>query len=199
MKMVEFGKKLLSLPVIADLAEKVADTYKTGWEVYPPIQDLEGTGWAGIHNLCVSAFGAILRNYRVDQLLDGGSENHGTCITLTLKSNTHWAITDEFTVKIEHRTVSTKDATGHLWRKGLYARIGISAKGYGQSDPLVSSKKVDDTRKYVKDFLDSLLDANGLAYWEKTSFNADFEAFKRKYTRKGIHVVGSLSITRKPK
>ena len=199
MKMVEFCKKLLSLRVIADLAEKVADTYKSGLDVDPPIEDWEGTGWADIHNLCVSAFGAILRNYRVDQLLDGGLENHGTRITLTLKSNTHGFISDDFTVKIEHRTVSTKDATGHLWRKGLYARIGVSANGYSQSNPLVSSKKVDDTRKYVKDFLDSQLDANGLAYWEKTSFNADLERLKRKYARKGIRVIGSLSITRKPK
>lgn len=198
MKMVEFGKKLLSLPSIADLVKKVADTYTSGLDVYPPTVDTEGTVWADLHNLCVSAFGAIVQMHRVEQLLDGGSENHGTRITLTLKSNTHWAIRDEFTIAIEHRTVSTKDATGHLWRKGLYARIGISAKGYSQSDPLVSSKKVDDTRKYVKDFLDSQLDANGLAYWEKTSFNADFEAFKRKYARKGIRVVGSLSITRKP-
>ena len=52
MKMVEFGKKLLSLPSIADLVEKVAETYKSGWEVYP--QESEGTGWADIHNLCVS-------------------------------------------------------------------------------------------------------------------------------------------------
>ena len=196
MKMVEFGKKLLSLPSIASLVEKVADTYKSGWVVYP--QESEGTGWADIHNLCVSAFGAILQNYRVDQLLDGGSDNHGTRITLTLKSNTHWAIRDAFTIAIEHRTVPTKDATGHLWRKGLYARIGVSANGYSQSDPLVSSKKVDDTRKYVKDFLDSQLDANGLAYWEKTGFSAEFEAIKRKYARKGIRVVGSLSITRRP-
>ena len=196
MKMVEFGKKLLSLPSIADLVEKVAETYKSGWVVYP--QESEGTGWSDIHNLCVSAFGAILQNYRVDQLLDGGSDNHGTRITLTLKSNTHWAIRDAFTIAIEHRTVSTKDATGHLWRKGLYARIGVSANGYSQSDPLVSSKKVDDTRKYVKDFLDSQLDANGLAYWEKTGFSAEFEAIKRKYARKGIRVVGSLSITRRP-
>ena len=197
MKMVEFGKKLLSLPSIADLVKKVA-SIKSGWEFHPPTVESECTGWADIHNLCVSAFGAILQMHRVEQLLDGGSENHGIRITLTLKSNTHWAIRDEFTIAIEHRTVSTKDATGHLWRKGLYARIGISAKGFSQSDPLVSSKKVDDTRKYVKDFLDSQLDANGLAYWEKTSFNADFEAFKRKYARKGIRVVGSLSITRKP-
>jgi hypothetical protein len=197
MKIVEFGKKLLSLPRIADLVKKVA-AIKSGWEVYPPTVESECTDWADIHNLCVSAFGAILRNYRVDQLLDGGSENHGTRITLTLKSNTHWAIRDAFTIAIEHRTVPTKDATGHLWRKGLYARIGVSAKGYSQSNPLVSSKKVDDTRKYVKDFLDSQLDANGLAYWEKTGFSAEFEAIKRKYARKGIRVVGSLSITRRP-
>ena len=172
MKMVEFGKKLLSLPSIASLVEKVADTYKSGWVVYP--QESEGTGWSDIHNLCVSAFGAILGSYRVDQLLDGGSENHGTRITLTLKSNTHWAIRDEFTITIEHRTVSRKDAGGQLWRKGLYARIGISAKG------------------------DSQLDANGLAYWEKTGFSAEFEAIKRKYARKGIRVVGNLYITRRP-
>lgn len=198
MKMVEFGKQLLSLPSIADLVEKVAETYKSGWVVYPPKVDRERTGWPDIHNLCVSAFGAILGSYRVDQLLDGGSENHGTRITLTLKSNTHWAIRDEFTITIEHRTVSRKDAGGQLWRKGLYARIGISAKGYSQSDPLVSSKKVDDTRKYVKDFLDSLLDSNGLGYWETTNFHTEFEAFKRKYARKGIRVVGNLYITRRP-
>lgn len=196
--MVEFGKQLLSLPSIADLVKKVADTYTSGLDIYPQTVDTKGTYWADLHNLCVSAFGAILQMHRVEQLLDGGSENHGTRITLTLKSNTHWAIRDEFTIIIEHRTVSRKDAGGQLWRKGLYARIGISAKGYSQSNPLVSSKKVDDTRKYVKDFLDSQLDANGLAYWEKTSFNADFEAFKRKYAHKGIRVVGSLSITRKP-
>lgn len=198
MKMVEFGKQLLSLPSIADLVKKVTDTYTSGLDVYPPTVDTERTYWADLHNLCVSAFGAILQMHRVEQLLDGGSENHGTRITLTLKSNTHWAIRDAFTIAIEHRTVSTKDAGGQLWRKGLYARIGISAKGYSQSNPLVSSKKVDDTRKYVKDFLDSLLDSNGLGYWETTSFHTEFEAFKRKYARKGIRVVGSLSITRRP-
>lgn len=199
MKMVEFGKQLLSLPSIADLVKKVADTYTSGLDIYPQTVDTKGTYWADLHNLCVSAFGAILQMHRVEQLLDGGSENHGTRITLTLKSNTHWAIRDEFTITIEHRTVSRKDAGGQLWRKGLYARIGISAKGYSQSDPLVSSKKVDDTRKYVKDFLDSLLDSNGLGYWETTNFHTEFEAFKRKYARKGIRVVGNLYITRKPK
>ena len=194
MKMFEFGKKLLSLPGIAKLV-KTLDYTKSGWFVRKPTVDLEGTGWADIHNLCVSAFGAILQNYSVDYL---HGTRHGTRITLTLKSNIHWAVRDEFTIQIEHRTVPTKDATGQLWRKGLYARIGISAKGFSQSNPLVSSKKVDDTRKYVKDFLDSLLDGNGLGYWETTSFHADFERFKRKYARKGIRVVGNLYITRKP-
>ena len=201
MKMVEFCKKLLSFPHIQELAGVAKHAYDV--DVIKPKGRMDKS-WADIHNLCVSAFGAIIQDYTVSVLWDGRHSgepynNHGTRIVLRFKRNLHWAIRDVFKIEIEHRTVPHKDSTGCLWRKGIYVRIGISVKGYSQSDPLVSSKTVEVTRKYVNDFLDSQLDDKGLAYWEKTNFNADFEALKRKYARKGIRVVGSLHITRKPK